>query len=65
MITTEFFKTLQEAKAFLPCRCRGWDVYSLDKPGTVNKFRVWQNDAIANERYAEAENARAVVVIYR
>ena len=64
MITTEFFKTVQEAKAFLPCRCNGWDIYSLDKPGTVKKFREWQDDAIACERN-EAEKARAVVVIYR
>ena len=65
MITAEFFKTLQEAKTFQPCGCNGLNIYSLDKPGTVKKFREWQDDAIANERYAEAKNARAVVVIYR
>lgn len=64
MISTEFFKTLSEAKAFMPCRCLGWDVYSLDKPGTTRKFKEYQDDAIAYERY-EAEKARAVVVIYR
>jgi hypothetical protein len=63
MATTEFFKTLAEAEAFQPI-CLGKDVFGLDKPGTVRKFREWQDDAIANERYY-AEKARAVVVIYR
>lgn len=64
MITTEFFLTLSEANAFIPARCNGWDVFGLDKPGTVRKFREWQDDAISFERH-EAEKARAVVVIYR
>lgn len=64
MIATEFFKTLEEAKLFRPVRCIGLDVYGLDKPGTIKKFREWQDDAIAWERN-EAETARAVVVIYR
>lgn len=64
MISTEFFDTLAEAKTFMPCRCRGWDIFSLDKPGTINKFKAYQDDAIAHERYY-AEKARAVVVIYR
>jgi len=64
MITTEFFKTLEEAKAFKPCRCLGFEVYGLDKPRTSKKFREFQDDAIACERYY-VENARAVVVIYR
>lgn len=65
MISTEFFKTLKEANEFRPCGCRCWDVYSLDKPGTVNKFRAWQDDALAHDRYNEARDAHAVVVIYR
>lgn len=64
MISTEFFPTLAEAEAFFPTRCNGWDIFSLDKPCTVKKFREWQDDAIAYERH-EAEKARAVVVIYR
>ena len=65
MITTEFFESLAEAKSFMPCRCNGWDIFSLDKTGTINKFKAYRDDAIAHERYNEAEKARAVVVIYR
>lgn len=63
MISTVFFKTLQEAQAFQP-RCVAKEVYSLDMPKTAKKFREWQDDAIAWERH-EALDARAVVVIYR
>lgn len=63
MITTEFFKTLAEAKAFQP-KAVATEVFGLDLPKTVKKFREWQNDAIACGRH-EAEAARAVVVIYR
>ena len=63
MITIEFFKTLAEAKAFQP-KAVATEVFGLDLPKTVKKFREWQNDAIACERH-EAKIARALVVIYR
>ena len=63
MKITEFFGTLTEAEAFRPV-CSWKEVYGLDKPGTVNKFKDEQDEAIAWERYG-AEKARAVVVFYR
>lgn len=63
MITTEFFKTLKEAKGFKPI-CIDKEIYSLDLPGTEKKFRSEQNEALQYCRH-EALNARAVVVMYR
>lgn len=66
-ITTEFFKTLEEAKAFKPTDIRGvyTEVYGLDKPGTVLAFISERDQAIYNEYRGEAKGSRAVVKIWR
>ena len=64
MVTTEFFESLAEAEAFQPSRVLDSEVYGLDKPGTVGKFREWQDEAVAWDRYY-AYKARAVVVMWR
>ena len=64
-LSTEFFKTLQEAETFKPCGVCFKEIYSLDKRGTVKKFREYQDEAFFYGRN-EAYNARAVVVfMYR
>lgn len=65
--TTEFFKTLEEAKAFKPTGIGGiyTEVYSLDKPGTVLAFISERDFAIYNECRNEAKGARAVVKMWR
>ena len=66
--STEFFKTLAEAEAFSPCGVCWKEVYSLDKPGTIKKFKEYRDDAMFWERYRGGflENeARAVVVFGR
>ena len=66
-LTTEFFKTLKEAEGFASAFNRKYvitEVFSLDKRGTVARFRSERDDALAWERH-EALDARAVVCIYR
>jgi hypothetical protein len=65
MIYTEFFKSLREAESYADRVGYPTDVYGLDKRGTAKKFREWRDDAIALARYNEAEDAVAVVLIYK
>ena len=66
-VSTEFFKTLEEAKAFKPTGIGGvyTEVYGLDKPGTVLAFISEKNQAIYNECRGDAKGSRAVVKIWR
>lgn len=63
MITTEFFGTLAEAEAFQPCGIVWKEVYGLDRPGTVQKYRDELSDALAHER--NIDGCRAVVKMWR
>lgn len=66
-VSTEFFKTLEQAKKFKPTGIGGvyTEIYSLDKPGTVLAFISERDQAIYNECRGEAKGSRAVVKIWR